>query len=252
MGCPTRETLYVYRNGSPQFVARFNPSRPIIRINVSSDGRHLGLLTASRLTSYDNAGKTEMYVYDPEARTMTCASCVPDGSPPSFAVDGSEDGRFMSDDGRAFFATKESLVPRDGNGINDIYEFVGARPQLISSGTGSQEGTELEHRGLLGVTSSGVDVYFSTYDTLVGQDESGGVYKFYDARTTGGFPFNKPPAPCEAADECHGPESLPAVPLEFGTGHDLGEGGNVSATKKKHKHKHRRHHKRTRHQRKGR
>ena len=231
-GVPDSRNLYVYRNGSPQFVARFNPSRPVIRINVSSDGRHMGLLTASRLTSYDNAGKTEMYVYDPEARTMTCASCVPDGSPPSFAVEGSEDGRFMSDDGRAFFATKESLVPRDGNGINDVYEFVGARPQLISSGTGSQEGTELEHRGLLGVTANGVDVFFSTYDTLVGQDESGGVYKFYDARTKGGFPFNKPPAPCEAADECHGPESLPAAPLEFGTGHDLGEGGNVSATRR--------------------
>jgi hypothetical protein len=248
-GLPDAQNLYVYRNGAPQFVARLNPKKPILRINVSKDGTHMGLLTASRLTSYDNAGKAEMYVYNPDTRTMMCASCVPDGSPPSFDVEASIDGRFMTEDGRAFFMTKESLVPRDGNGINDVYEFVGARPQLISSGTGSQEGNEVEPTGLLGVTADGVDVFFSTFDTLVGQDESGGVYKFYDARTNGGFPFIKPPAPCEAADECHGPESTPAAPLQFGTGQNLGSGGNVSPAMKRKKHKHRRHHRRTPHKR---
>ena len=40
----------------------------------------------------------------------------------------------MADDGRTFFATKDSLVPRDKNGeITDVYEYVGGRPQLISS-----------------------------------------------------------------------------------------------------------------------
>jgi hypothetical protein len=190
-----------------------------------------------------------MYVYNRDAETITCASCRPEGTPPSFSVEGSQDGRFMTDEGKVFFTTKESLVPRDGNGITDVYEFVGARPQLITSGTGSEEGT-IEPAGLINVTANGTDVFFGTYDTLVGQDESGGVYKFYDARTNGGFPFNKPPAPCEAADECHGPESQPAAPLQFGTGQDLGETGQVPAKKKKHKkkHKHRRHHsKHTRH-----
>ena len=41
----------------------------------------------------------------------------------------------MADDGRTFFATKDSLVPRDNNGaITDVYEYAGGRPQLISSG----------------------------------------------------------------------------------------------------------------------
>ncbi|HEY7256484.1 MAG TPA: NHL repeat-containing protein [Solirubrobacterales bacterium] len=248
-GFPDARNLYVYRNGAPQFVAKLAPSQPITRINVSKDGKHMAFITSSRVTAYNNAGKSEMYTYDSETRTLTCASCLPDGSPPTFNVEGSEDGRFMTDDGRVFFATKESLVPRDANGINDVYEFVNARQQLISSGSGSQEGSEPERRTLIGVTANGVDAFFSTYDTLVGQDEGGGVYKFYDARTNGGFPFNKPPAPCEAADECHGPESQPAAPLEFGTGRDLGEGGNFSPAKKKkkHKHKHRRHHRRSRH-----
>ena len=39
----------------------------------------------------------------------------------------------MADDGRAFFATKDALVPRDQNGeITDVYEYVGGRPQLIT------------------------------------------------------------------------------------------------------------------------
>jgi hypothetical protein len=263
--------MYVYHDGSVKFVARLKGAGSVegqdgnldsewnggaSRINVSADGKYMAFITTSRVTHYDNAGKAEMYVYDREAETITCASCRPEGTPPSFSVEGSQDGRFMTDEGKVFFATKESLVPRDGNGISDVYEFVGARPQLITSGTGSEEGT-IERAGLVNVTANGTDVFFGTYDTLVGQDESGGVYKFYDARTNGGFPFNRPPAPCEAADECHGPESQPAPPLQLGTGQDLAETGQVPAKKKhrkkhrkkhKKKHKHRRHHRRhTRH-----
>jgi hypothetical protein len=219
------------------------------RINVSKDGKFMAFITTSKVTTYENDGKAEMYLYDRDASALTCASCRPDDQPPSFDVEGSQNGRFMTDDGRAFFATKESLVPRDANGINDVYEFVGARPQLITSGSGSEEGETLQE-GLVGVTANGIDVFFGTYDTLVAQDESGTVYKFYDARTNGGFPFNKPAAPCEAADECHGAESQPAAPLEFGTGQDLGETGNVLPAKhKKHKHKKHRKHKHKRNKR---
>ncbi len=44
----------------------------------------------------------------------------------------SESGPFMSDDGRIFFATKESLVPQDTDGIRDIYEYTEGRAQLIT------------------------------------------------------------------------------------------------------------------------
>ncbi len=33
----------------------------------------------------------------------------------------------MSDDGRAFFSTRDAAVPDDTNGITDVYEFV-SRP----------------------------------------------------------------------------------------------------------------------------
>ncbi len=41
----------------------------------------------------------------------------------------------------------------------------------------------------MGVSPNGVDVYFSTFDTLVPQDLNGAFLKFYDARTGGGFEF---------------------------------------------------------------
>ncbi len=102
----------------------------------------------------------------------------------------------------------------------DVYEYTEGRPQLISSGTASTDtwgGGLLIYPsmtvGLEGVSADGVDVYFSTFDTLVPQDHNGEFIKFYDARTGGGFPFQAPAPPCKAADECHGVGSVgPASP----------------------------------------
>ena len=62
-------------------------------------------------------------------------------------------------------------------------------PQLISSGAGDNEG-DLQlifPIGLVGVSQDGTDVYFSTYEELVPEDENGPFLKFYDARVNGGF-----------------------------------------------------------------
>ena len=48
-----------------------------------------------------------------------------------------QDGLFITDDGRTFFSTTESLVPQDTNEGEDVYEFVDGRPQLITPGTGT-------------------------------------------------------------------------------------------------------------------
>ena len=121
----------------------------------------------------------------------------------------------MTYDGRAFFATEDALAHADTNKGQDIYEFVGGRPQLITTGTGETHvaggvlSALLNPPGLVGVSAGGTDVYFSTYDTLPSQDHNGLFLKFYDARTGGGFPAPAPPPPCEAADECHGADSSP-------------------------------------------
>jgi hypothetical protein len=158
----------------------------------------------------------------------------------------------MSDDGRTFFSTADALAPRDTDGIQDVYEFVEGRPQLISSGTGKQDrwGGGLlifppSVVGLEAVSHDGTDVYFSSFDTLVSQDHNGQFLKFYDARTNGGFPEPPPALPCTAADECHGEGGATPAEPQIGTGAQLGGGGNAHpatpAAKRQRLRKHRRH-----------
>lgn len=241
-GIPGQRNLYVYRHGVVHLVAVLDPKTQINRIQISPDGLHSAFVTASHLTSYNNKTYKEMYTYDAETGLIRCASCNPSGLPPTSDVEASQGGRFMSDDGRAFFASKDSLDPHDTNGtITDVYEYVGGRPQLISSGFGARDftgGSPLvavlqitEYTGLEGVSRFGTDVFFSTYDTLVTGDRNGSTVKFYDARTGGGFPTQPDLAQCAAADECHGADTVSPASPTIATGAGLGVGGNVTETK---------------------
>ena len=67
-GTPNQQNLYVYRDGQVQYVTTLTPGHyclegsascsdgPIVRMQVSPDGSHMAFLTASQVTSYDNAG----------------------------------------------------------------------------------------------------------------------------------------------------------------------------------------------------
>jgi hypothetical protein len=245
-GAAGRRNLYVYRNGKAQFLAKLSPSAPAKRINATPEGDHIAILTSSQLAGYDNEGHPEVYtidadVLDPGTQQplITCVSCNPTGVPPTGTVKVALNGRFLTDDGRAFFSTTESLVPFDSNGFRDVYEYVQGRPQLITSGTGQQDtwgGGLLIYPpmtvGLEGVSADGTDVYFTTFETLTPQDENGEFIKVYDARSGGGFPSQEGAPPCKAADECHGPGSVAPSPPQVGTGAPLGKTGNHPKKKK--------------------
>jgi hypothetical protein len=265
-GIANAENVYVFRHGSVKYVTTLTTgpycerepyysgecsAGPIVRMQVTPDGDHMAFLTATTLDGAENAGHTEMYRYDPESGAVTCVSCGVSGTPATSDVWASANGSFLTNDGRTFFSTADALVPRDSDGVRDVYEYVEGRPQLISSGTSgkaSQRSILGINNGLFvaqldGVSSDGTDAYFSTYDTLVPQDRNGGFLKFYDARVNGGFAFDTPPAPCEAADECVGHGSSPASIPPLTSGVPLGGGGNVTrrshrhkARKKRHKH----------------
>jgi sugar lactone lactonase YvrE len=244
-GVVGQRNLYVYRGGQVEFVTTLAPDKPVTRIQVSPDGAHAAFVTASRVTSSDNAGFQEMYSFEPSSGALVCVSCEPRGNPPSGNVQASVHGIFMSNDGRTFFYSPDALVPQDTNGLHDVYEFVEGRPQLITSGLGSSDKQvtvgQVRPAGLEGVSGDGVNVYFSTYDTLVPQDRNGQFLKFYDARTGGGFPIVPPATPCAAADECHGAgNSLPEAPT-IASEADLGAGGNAAALahggKRHHRHR---------------
>ena len=286
-GIQNGQNLYDYRNGEDQFVATFTPhipcsplveqhgqcsNGPVGRIQVSPDDSHVAFLTTSKLTGYNNLavngicsstirlnGKVrvlsgpeclEMYSYTPSNGKIVCVSCDPNGAPPLGDANASAQGLFMSNDGRIFFETPDPLVAQDTDNLNDIYEYVDGRPQLITTGTGALGASFVKgnnrQASLEGVTADGENVFFSSYNTLVSQDQNGNFAKFYDARTDGGFPYVPPSAPCAAADECHGLGSSPPSPIENGTGFDLGSGGNHSPKTGK-KRKRRLSHKRQKH-----
>ena len=105
-------------------------------MQVTPDGAHLAFVTASQITPYENAGHLEMYTYEPSTERLLCVSCNPSGAPPTSDVHASQDGLFLTNDGRTFFSTEESLVPDDTDQAQDVYEYVEGRPQLITPGTG--------------------------------------------------------------------------------------------------------------------
>jgi hypothetical protein len=253
-GASDQQNLYLYRDGEVRFVASLTPGKiclivgnqdqrcsrgPIARMQVSPDGRFAAFLTKSQLTASENANQPSMYLYDADRETLTCVSCPPNGDPPTSATFGSQNGLFMTDDGRTFFSTEDPLVPKDTNLGPDVYEYVEGRPQLISQGTGSVVQLTpfyaVARPGLIGVSANGVDAFFSTYDVLTPYDKNGGKLKVYDARTNGGFSFILPPPPCAAADECHGDTSQAPGAVTQGTSGALGGGGNVVHKKAKRK-----------------
>jgi hypothetical protein len=241
-GDPDAVNLYVFRKGELRYVTTMDPKplctasneaticslTPVARMQVTRDGKHMALITNSHLTAYDNGERGEMYLYNPETGRIACASCRTDGEPPVGETLGSQNGRFITEDGRAFFVSDDALAPRDTDKVEDVYEYTQGKPWLITTGIGTGfkgfggfTGGQTKP-GLVSVSRDGTDVYFATMDTLVTQDHNGRVIKIYDARTAGGFAAETTSAKCAAADECHGPSSeRPALPPDR-TSADLG------------------------------
>jgi hypothetical protein len=124
--------------------------------------------------------------------------------------------RYLSDNGRLFFNSPDSLVPQAANGKENVYEYEpanvgscespsGGCVSLISSGTSSRESAFLE------ATPSGNDVFFLTASQLLPQDTDS-AFDIYDARVCStGSPCQSPPPPAPA--DCSSEEGCrPALP----------------------------------------
>ena len=177
----------------------------------------------------ETADHTEVYRYDAPTEELDCVSCTPTGAPSAGEAGLASNGLSITDEGRVFFITTDQLTAADTDNKQDVYEWEqpGAGNCSESSLSFSRQtkaclalisaGTSAFDSGLLGVDANGKDAYFFTRDTLVPQDKNGPTVKIYDAREGGGFPFEPPPAPCKASDECHGPSSPAPPPLEIGS-----------------------------------
>ena len=180
---------------------------------ITPDGRFIAFGSYERLTAYDTSGTKQIYLYDSISGALTCASCshIDSASQANswFFSASTEDlwdaprrlTRNLSPDGkRLFFDSKAALVPRDTNGVSDVYEWHEGRIDLISGGTNGAPSR------LLDASKSGDDVFFTTLQKLVPSDLDGSV-DLYDARV-GGREEPSSRLPC-VADECQGTPSMP-------------------------------------------
>ncbi len=230
---PPMANVYVWHDGAIRFIAKISAESEssawegFLRqrtSRVSPNGRYLAFESRERLTGYDNAGFNEVYEYDTATNRLTCASCNPSGARPmgdsvvppllvGFGGDGWQtlirQQRYLLDDGRLFFDSRDALVPGDVNGATDVYEYENGRAFLISSGTGEAEkGIESQ---FVDASASGNDVFFVTRDQLVPED-TGEALDLYDARVGGGFPHVSSPA-CTGT----GCQGVPPPPPVFAT-----------------------------------
>lgn len=202
---------------------------------------------------YENAGFSEVYLYEADTGTRRCLSCRPDGATAQADADvGKGSGFFgsrpspitsgvtvrnLTEDGtRAFFVSEDKLAPHDVDGSLDVYEWEragtgscsAASPTysglsdgcvfLISSGD-DREGSILE-----GVSASGDDVFFATSSSLVRAD-AGTEFQLYDARVGGGLAWQQasPAAGCEG-EGCRGPGEAPPASSPAGSALYAGNG----------------------------
>jgi hypothetical protein len=173
----------------------------------------------NQLTDFENAGHSEVYVYDPQADYLMCASCFGDEPATRDAfvpfskimshLPASIHHYSLSSDGHwAFFNTKASLVAGDNNGQLDAYRFdtESGKVALLSSGQSSKPSY------FLAAGRDGRDAFFLTSERLLPSDIDDNT-DIYDARVNGGIASQNrlPATPCEG-DACQPPPVVPNDP----------------------------------------
>jgi hypothetical protein len=280
--------LYLWHEGEGlRFIAALSvldttiasPDPEELNARITPDGRHLAFLSveSEALSGYDNTifpgtgcqpgpenalegdpRCPEAYLYDAEAKALTCVSCNPSGSRPRGPAqlpgwtNPYEGPRYLSDDGsRLYFESRDALSAADENDRRDAYEFErqgagdctsqshgfdpasGGCHFLISSGKSDDESY------LLDASADGRDAFFSTRSRLVGWDTNEN-YDVYNARAGGGFPEpSQEPAcadeACKPPADAAPPSTAPATPNFQGPGNEVHK---PKAKKHKHKSKH--------------
>jgi hypothetical protein len=127
--------------------------------------------------------------------------------------------RYLSDAGRVFFDSNDALVPRDSNGVEDVYEYEpvgvgtctsseptystrsGGCVNLVSSGAAPGESVFLD------ASESGDDAFFLTPARLTPRDIDGAL-DVYDAHVGGGETALVKPVECQG-DACQQPATVP-------------------------------------------
>lgn len=199
----------------------------------------------------------EVFLYDAASNHLVCASCNPAGERPAGVYDSFNSNfgtgllvdrqniwssgrwlaadvpgwtgfklgvagyqsRYLSDEGRLFFNSPDSLVPQATNGLADVYEYepIGVGGCKMSDPTFSERsegcvglissGSSGEESAFLDASASGDDVFIATSHHLLPEANGDTRINVYDARVGGGFPLVSPAPGCDNADSCKPPVS---------------------------------------------
>jgi hypothetical protein len=218
---------------------------------VSGDGLHAAFMSSAPLTGYDNhdaaGGKADMevFLYDAAgnggAGKLICASCNPSGGRPAGTNTGGKGSPFwvaaqipvpestlyaakvLSEDGkRLFFESTDSLIARDTNGEQDVYQWEALGKGSCDAGDATfsasawgcieliSSGQSAKASEFIDASPGGQDVFFTTLSSLVPQDY--GLVDVYDARVGGGLPSPPPPAEECEGEACQSPPAPPEAP----------------------------------------
>jgi hypothetical protein len=136
--------------------------------------------------------------------------------------------RYLSDSGRLFFNSPDTLVPQATNGLENVYEYepegvgsCGSLDTMFSGDSGGcvgliSSGSSASESAFLDASETGGDVFFLTSAKLASQDYDS-AYDVYDAHVcSDGSPCPSvaavSPPPCTTADSCKAsPTPQPAI-----------------------------------------
>ena len=221
-GIPNQENLYVYRNGAGSVRHHLHDrlrSAPAARSTTSSDDAcsDTPIAQDAGLARRQPHGVRHRQPGDRSTTTRATSRCTPTNPPPARSSaspaspaahrrpqtsTASQDGLFMTDDGRAFFTTDDALVHSDtNNGLGRLR--VRRRPSAADHArerarrvrqAASSSATARASPGSSGSAPTAATSTSRPTTRWSRQDHNGLFLKFYDARAGGGFP-----APAAAA-----------------------------------------------------
>lgn len=217
-GTPGRINLYVVAGGSIRFVTTVNQGDPLHGAKLSSDGDVLifAAQPGRTLTSdtVECEGCNALYRYDDRDASVECLTCAGDRASThgigSAAVD--DAGFQLSADGSTVaFLTGESLLPRDVNRGEDVYEWRGGVRRLITGGVVDLK-PSLASPAVRALDADGSNLFFTVAEPGLTGFEQDGLASLYDARIGGGFEPPSAPGGC-SEDACQGPLQSPPAAL---------------------------------------
>jgi len=152
--------------GNGEFVATLR--------GVSADGSKAYFASSEPLVGADGDQAIDIYRRDlPAGPTSLVSAGDPVCAPCGNSADAAIFAASSPNGSRAFFESREKLVPSDDDGANDIYQRAGGVTTLVSAGTASQPANFKAAPG------DGSRVFFVTAEPLAGGADTNGANDVY-------------------------------------------------------------------------